>query len=85
MKEFTYTIQDRLGIHARPAGILSKIAQNTDSLCMLSHNDRTVNLKKVFALMSMGIKCGDKIIVTVEGADEEEILEKIRRVLEENL
>ena len=29
MKQFTYTINDPLGIHARPAGLLAKEAKNS--------------------------------------------------------
>ena len=31
MKEFTYVITDRVGIHARPAGIVVKMAQKFQS------------------------------------------------------
>ena len=38
MKEFTYTIGDPLGIHARPAGLLTKAAK--------VYNDTTVTITK---------------------------------------
>lgn len=31
MKQFTYTITDPVGIHARPAGLLAKAAKGMDS------------------------------------------------------
>ena len=35
MKEFTYTIKDEQGIHARPAGLLVKEAKKFESECSL--------------------------------------------------
>ena len=37
MQQFTYTITDPLGIHARPAGILAKAAKNyPDTVIMIA-------------------------------------------------
>ena len=39
MKQFTYTITDPVGIHARPAGLLAKAAKALDSTCLLYTSD----------------------------------------------
>jgi hypothetical protein len=45
MKQFTYTIKDELGIHARPAGLLAKKAKSyADTAVTLTANGKTVNL-----------------------------------------
>ena len=45
MKQFTYTIKDALGIHARPAGLLVKKAKSyADTTVTISANGKTVNL-----------------------------------------
>ena len=36
MKQFNYTINDPLGIHARPAGLLAKEAKKFASVCTIT-------------------------------------------------
>ena len=87
MKSFEYTIKDELGIHARPAGILVKaIAKKTSDIKIKKAGDtREVNAKSIMAVMSLGVKQGNEVIITAEGADEEEAIVEIQKVLEENL
>lgn len=81
MKEFIYKITDENGIHARPAGMLVKKAREFSSTLTLSHNGKTIELTRLMALMSMGIKCGDTILVSASGADEEDAINAIEQLL----
>ena len=85
MKTFTYTIKDEVGIHARPAGMLSKLAKSFESEILLSKNGRSVELRKLMMLMGLGVKQGDTVTVTISGSDEERAAEAISSFLEENL
>lgn len=85
MKSFNYIIKDETGIHARPAGLLSKLAKSFKSECVLEKGEKKVNLEKLMQLMGLGIKQGDNIKITVNGEDEEEAFEKIKSFFEENL
>ena len=71
MKAFEYTITDPVGIHARPAGILVKEIKKYASTVTVIKGEKAVNALKLMALMGMGIKQGDTVKVTVEGADED--------------
>ena len=64
MKQFTITIQDKEGLHARPAGLLSKAAKGFQCAVTLTKGEKTADLKKIFAVMGLAVKGGD-------GADEE--------------
>ena len=66
MKQFTITIQDKEGLHARPAGLLGFQCAVT-----LTKGEKTADLKKIFAVMGLAVKGGDSITVTCDGADEE--------------
>ena len=68
MKEFTYVIQDAEGLHARPAGLIVKLAQAMDSRVTLTANEKTADCKRLFAVAA---KCGQELRVTVEGGDED--------------
>jgi len=85
MKQFTYTIKDENGIHARPAGILAKEAQKFTSVINLTANGRSVSIRKLLALMGMGVKQGDEIIITAEGADENEAIAILEAFMKKNL
>lgn len=85
MKTFDYTIKDELGIHARPAGMLAKTAKSLDSEITVTKGGKTVGVKKLMALMGLGVKCGDTVTITANGGNEEAALETIRRFLEVNL
>ena len=87
MAKFTYVVQDNEGIHARPAGILVKaIAKKTSDIKIKKAGDtREVNAKSIMAVMSLGVKKGNEVIITAEGEDEEEAIAEIQKVLEENL
>ena len=85
MKEFTYKICDELGIHARPAGLLVKKASEFSSEIMLYKDEKSVDLKRLFAVMGLAVKQGDTVRVTVSGNDEENAAEEIESFFKNNL
>ena len=70
MTQFHYIVQDPDGLHARPAGKLAKFAQECSSEISISLNGKTANTKRLFAILGLGVKQGDKIIIRVEGDQE---------------
>ena len=64
MNEFEYTIKDENGVHARPAGLIVRKAQEYDFDITVECRGKSGSLKKLLALMGMGIKKGDTVKVT---------------------
>ena len=85
MEQFTYKITDPVGIHARPAGQLVKLVQGLSSTVTITKGDKSVSALKLIALMGLGIKSGDTITVTVEGANEKVDSARVKAFLEERL
>lgn len=85
MKVFTYTIQDELGIHARPAGMLVKEAGKWVSSITIRQDGKSADAKRVFSIMSLAVKKGHTVTVTVEGEDEEEAAKQMEAFFRENL
>lgn len=85
MKKFDYTIKDEIGIHARPAGLLVKTAGNFCSSITISKGEKSADAKKLFALMGLGVKCGDTVSVSAEGSDEDKAAEELKSFFENNL
>lgn len=84
MKSFEYVIKDEVGIHARPAGILLKEAKKYESKITINKDGKSAEATKLMAIMSLGVKCGQTVEVTVEGADEDTAVEEIKAFFEKN-
>ncbi|AEH48786.1 phosphocarrier protein HPr [Parageobacillus thermoglucosidasius] len=69
MAEKVFTVTSESGIHARPATILVQTASKFNSDLNLEYNGKTVNLKSIMGVMSLGIPKGAQIKITAEGAD----------------
>ena len=85
MKQFDYTIQEAVGIHARPAGLLVKEVKKYKSTVTVIKGDKSNNALKLMALMGMGVKCGDTVTVTVEGEDEDTAAPALEAFFKEHL
>lgn len=84
MKEFTYKITDPIGIHARPAGMLAKKAAELDSTVTIIKDGKSVDTRRLMALMQLGIKENDEITVRIEGGNEDSNAHEILTFLESN-
>ncbi|BDG48244.1 MULTISPECIES: phosphocarrier protein HPr [Parageobacillus] len=69
MAEKVFKVISESGIHARPATILVQTASKFNSDLNLEYNGKTVNLKSIMGVMSLGIPKGAQIKITAEGAD----------------
>ena len=85
MKEFKYVVQDELGLNARPAGLLVKEAAKYKSAVTLDSGVKKADAKRIMAVMSMGVKKGVEVTVTIEGEDEDVAFEAIQKFFQENL
>lgn len=85
MKMFDYTIQDELGIHARPAGMLAKAAAAYKSVVTIDNGTKKADAKRLMAIMSMGVKKGHTVTVTVEGEDEDAAVAAMEEFFKTNL
>ncbi|MFT9393711.1 HPr family phosphocarrier protein [Bifidobacterium sp.] len=84
-KQFTYTITDSVGIHARPAGQLVKLTQQYDSDVTLDLSGKTADAKHILAVMSLGVGKGNELTVTIAGNDEDEAARQIESFFRDNL
>lgn len=85
MKTVTHVIADPLGLHARPAGLLVKLAGDFESAIIVTTSTGTADAKRIMALMRLGAKQGTLLTVTCSGPDEEAAAEAIRRFLTDHL
>ncbi len=75
--EQSFFITSEYGIHARPATRLVNLAMSFESDIKLDAMGKTVNLKSIMGLMSLGIYKGEEVIVNAEGPDAEEAIKAL--------
>ena len=86
MKEFNYVVNDPLGLHARPAGLLAKAAKAyADTTITITKGAKTVKATQLMMIMSLAVKNGDEVTVRVEGPAEEESFAAMEKFFKDNL
>lgn len=81
MAEKTYTITSDSGLHARPATLLVSASGKFSSNVTLEYNGKSVNLKSIMGVMSLGIGKDAEITIKAEGTDAEQAIEKLTEVM----
>lgn len=69
------TIQNSVGLHARPATFFIQKANSYKSSIWVEKGDRRVNAKSLLGVLSLGIPKGTSITVIADGVDEQEALD----------
>lgn len=85
MKEFVYKITDPMGMHARPAGEFVKEVTSYGCKVTISKGEKSVDATRIFGVMGLVIKCGDEVKVSIEGPDEDALVQKLEKFMTENL
>lgn len=85
MQTFQYAITDPEGMHVRPAGLLAKFAQSCTSRITMIYGGKSVDVKRLFAIMSLCVKSNDEVTFQVEGEHEAQECENLRAFCQKNL
>ena len=85
MKEFKHVINDPMGMHARPAGMMVKAVAGYASKITITAPTGTADAKRLMALMRLAAKQGMELTVTVEGSDEEKAAAELQAFMAANL
>ncbi|MGD8830004.1 MAG: HPr family phosphocarrier protein [Pseudomonadales bacterium] len=72
---------NRLGLHARAAGKLVHLTKTFSSRITLSRNSEEVDGKSIMAVMLLAAPVGTELTLTVEGEDEDEALDAVKRLI----
>jgi phosphocarrier protein len=82
LKESFHTVSET-GITARPALDLISTADDYESKINLQYHDKTVNLKSIMSVMSLGIGKNADIVISADGEDEEAAIADITNKMKE--
>lgn len=81
MEQQDFHVIAETGIHARPATLLVQTASKFNSDIQLVFNGKSVNLKSIMGVMSLGVSQGADVTITAEGEDEVEAMEAIKTTM----
>ena len=78
-------ITNPTGLHLRPAGIFSNIANKFECRITFEYENSIANAKSVLSILGAGIKSGDEILLICEGEEEEKALKAKIEAIESGL
>ena len=78
------SVQNHVGLHARPATFFIQKANEFRSTMMVEKAERKVNAKSLLGVLSLGITKGSNITISAEGPDEEEAVNALCSLIENN-
>ncbi len=76
------TVNNRVGLHARPATFFIQRANSFKSSVWVEKDDRRVNAKSLLGVLSLGIVKGTKITIVADGSDEEDAVNTLVGIIE---
>ena len=76
-------IINRLGLHARAAAQLVKLANQFGSEIMIEKDGESVNAKSIMGILMLAAVCGSEITVNIEGSDSEEAMVAIEEMVKD--
>jgi phosphocarrier protein len=82
MVQKEFIIQNKVGLHARPAAIFVQMATNFKSKITVEKDGKEVNAKSILGVLSFGAEQGAIITIAAEGEDEQEVLKTFEELIE---
>lgn len=85
MIEKEFTVNGKHGFHLRPAQVLMQVATAfTSDITLERANGTRANAKSLLNLMSLGLEQGQKVLVKVDGSDEQQAMQAIEEQFNSN-
>lgn len=76
------TVQNHVGLHARPATFFIQKANEFKSSIWVEKQERRVNAKSLLGVLSLGIVGGTDIKIIADGSDEEAAVDGLVKLIE---
>jgi phosphocarrier protein HPr len=76
-----FTINNKLGLHARPSAQITQVASRYFAEVWISKNGRRVNAKSIMGVMMLAAGQGSVLTVEADGPDEEQAIEAVGQLI----
>lgn len=85
MTSKVFTINNKAGLHVRPAGCLVKVIQPFKCNVKMKFKDKEYNAKSILGIMSACIESGEEVEFIADGEDEKAALDAIAEAVASGL
>ena len=80
----TVTVNNQVGLHARPATFFIQKANEFNSSIWIEKDERRINAKSLLGVLSLGIIKGMSMDIAADGPDEQEAVEALEELINSN-
>ena len=80
--QFTAILQNRVGLHARPAALFVRASKKYQAEIMVEKEGNKANAKKILGVLGLGAEKGDSVTVYLEGPDAQEAKDVLQTMIE---
>lgn len=77
MTTLQITVENKLGLHARPSALLVRAATKYRSDFFIEKDGMRVNGKSIMGVMMLAAECDSKLLLVADGVDETYLLDEI--------
>jgi len=85
MTSRTATVRNEYGIHCRPSAVIAQEVRSYPGRITVRTSDgREADPRRLLELISLGIHCGDTVVIEVEGPDEDKVCTRLVELFETN-
>ena len=84
MPQIELRVNNKLGLHARPAAKIVETTKKYKSEITISKNDVKINAKSIMGVMMLAAERGSVLIVSAEGEDARDALKDVALLFEQN-
>lgn len=85
MEELNYVISHPVGLYAKDAQELVRIANQYESEVYITYKTKQVNMKSLMAVISLGVPCNGMIHLCIKGKDAKNLREQIEIFFKDNV
>jgi phosphocarrier protein HPr len=83
-EEQTFTIKNKLGLHARAANMVVQVASKFESTIIIDKNGITANAKSIMGLLLLAAGQGSQIVLKAQGKDAKDAITAIGKLIEDS-
>ena len=83
MIKCSVTIKNKLGLHARAATKLARVASRYNSSAQVCKDDKSVDAKSIISLLMLEAPVGTSLTFEFDGSDEEIVSMEVKRLIED--
>ena len=76
------TIVNQLGMHARPAAMIAKLAQNADDVVWIGDGENRADASSIIDILSLGCSKGYEVLLETENEEDIPILDSIKELID---